>query len=891
MLRITFLSRHAFSNRFLPCTIYDLSLISWSHWIHTSIPLSCRSQEVITKHNAAATIRLDDTSAVKLIRNAGIIAHIDAGKTTTTERMLFLARRTHHIGEVDRGDTVTDYLPEERERGISIVSAAACLTWKQHMLHLIDTPGHVDFTMEVDRSLAVMDGAIAILDGTEGVQAQTRAVWHQADRYHLPRLVFINKFDRATASLDLSLSSLSSQLSSPTQYVLTQWPVFEYDLQRKGAKSPNDTSPVKRRFIGLVDLISMDLKDWSRCSSNDSSPATMNLLQINENSPGPLTPETTRSVWEARAKLMLQLTEVDDNFADQFLSVDHPEHLPSTVIQDSVKRATHSCRITPVLVGSSRQGVGVGTLLDAIVEYLPDPSIRPLPTSVQQILKHYESIRPHGSSSSKVVPKTPDLLIMLVFKVCFDPHRGPLSLVRIYSGTVRRDALVTNWSRQSLEPVTEKVHSVYQLIGDRREVVDCAGTGSIVALAGLDSTHSGDLLGSPIHRGPSAADKSQAPLSQSDELCAGVYGDGTFSPSYPELTQYDPVVYAALEPASLSGLAKLDHALQCMQREDPSFTVKLNQETGQWTVGGMGDLHLEVIMARLKREYKVDARLGSLLIAYKESPTFHTGIRSDGFGIVTGFLDGTKRTIAASVTIESSTHFNPQAHIQRTLLGSHDLGGHGSHQSTVVRLHRTIRQSALSALESAGPLLRSPVVHVTVSVNRLFVAPSGLIPAEISAVSDFEQLVSSTRFPINQLTSGSPLLTLCRSAVTTAIMDGVKKISEWSLLEPMIHIELRLPMDTGDSMSTFLGDLSTRRAEILSMNTIGSTSDNTTFQPTHRVITAVAPLAELAGFSAAVRGLSSGRADLHLSLSEYRRVGADHQAHILGRFRWSPVAA
>ncbi|CAH8464407.1 unnamed protein product [Dicrocoelium dendriticum] len=236
-------------------------------------------------------------------------------------------------------------------------------------------------------------------------------------------------------------------------------------------------------------------------------------------------------------------------------------------------------------------------------------------------------------------------------------------------------------------------------------------------------------------------------------------------------------------------------------------------------------------------------------------------------------------------------HSLMKVQIQRTLLNPQDLGGHGSHQSAIVRLHQAIRQSALSALESAGPLLRSPVVHVTVSVHRLVVTPSGLIPSEIRSVSDLERLSVNTRFPINQLTSGSSLLTLCRLAVTTAILNGARNISEWSLLEPMIQIELRLPTDTGDSLSEFLGDLSSRRAEILSVTTTDSINGNTAYQPMYRIVTALAPLAELIGYSASVRGLSSGRADLHLSLAEYRRVSAEHQTHLLGRIRWSPVAS
>ncbi|TPP59674.1 Elongation factor G [Fasciola gigantica] len=449
------------------------NLPRWGHYKEIRVIHTRHFDQTVLKRRNTQVFRLshsspspDGVATVKLIRNVGVIAHIDAGKTTTTERMLYLARRTHHLGEVDRGDTVTDYLPEERDRGISIVSATACLTWRNHTLHLLDTPGHVDFTMEVERSLCVMDGAIIILDGTKGVQAQTRTVWHQADRYHLPRLVYVNKLDRDTASLELSLTTLSAQLASATQYVAIHWPVLSNHLTpaNRTTDKRSNRLDARNRFVGLVDLTSMK------------------------------------------------------------------------------------------------------------------------------------------------------------FSVRNDIH--------LYA----------------------MIKAVLQLTGDHHEVVQRAGPGSIVALSGLQTTRSGDLLGPLL-----------SPTSRDME--DGDWSGDSSEAGFPSLLKRDPVVYAAIEPTSLTSVRNLEHALVCMQREDPSFTAHLNPETGQWAIGGMGDLHLEVVMARLKREYKVDAHMGPLLIAYKECPLH--GPRTEplvvqGHGYSSGLVDGREKAFLVDVVIEAFGQKTPQ---------------------------------------------------------------------------------------------------------------------------------------------------------------------------------------------------------------------------------------
>ncbi|KAF6768082.1 hypothetical protein AHF37_10069 [Paragonimus kellicotti] len=577
-------------------------------------------------------------------------------------------------------------------------------------------------------------------------------------------------------------------------------------------------------------------------------------------------------------------------------------------------QATHSGKVVPVLVGSSRQSIGIQPLLDAIVDYLPDPTQRPFPTPVHQLIqwiKSYPSHKPaaHSTAGHPTNCVNTDPSVLLVFKICFDPHRGPLSLVRVYSGSVRRDCLLTNWSHHQPNPTAEKVQAVFQLTGEHHELIDSAGPGSIVALTGLESTRSGDVLGSPISpRSKLSSDESDKNRLWSDESVS----------MFPELTKCEPVVYAAIEPASLSSIRNLEYALACMQREDPSFVAKLDEETGQWSVGGMGDLHLEVIHSRLRREYKVDARLGPLVIAYKECPMVDHSTRVIGFGRFVGTVDGTKKGFLAGVSIQPSDQFKPQVrpsyvfrylygssgtvckgvpplfshtcltqiHFQRTWLQSRDSGPSDAVQTG--RVQNSVRQACLAALDIGGPLLRSPVAHVSVCVERLAIGRPDRLPDCPNSLSDLDELPSLTKLPSSQATSAA-ILALIRSAVTTAVMDAITRLPNWRLMEPMMVVELRLPANTSgkvDSLSQFLGDLTSRRAEIVAVDTTEEVSHNSG----HHTIRALAPLAELVGYSATVRSMSSGRADLYLRLTEYRPVSVEHQTSLLSRFRWSPSA-
>ncbi|VDP84928.1 unnamed protein product [Echinostoma caproni] len=640
------------------------------------------------------------------------------------------------------------------------------------------------------------------------------------------------------------------------------------------------------------------IQDWSKCTSPDTPFTIQDFLSHEKHqstksacSVSELSPDSIRAAFAARVSLMDSLAHVDEEFADQFLSVDNPETLiPAAVVQQALRRATISGHIVPVLVGSSRQSIGVQPLLDSIVDYLPDPSERGMPGPVQQAMRCLRS-RSMGESNESVSNRKTRTLaslstgpVMLVFKVFFDAHLGPLSLVRIYSGIVHSGAAVTNWSQRITSQTIEKIHSVFQLTGDHREVIERAGPGSIVALAGLQSTRSGDLLGPKLPSGSSSADDDEEWLAEADTETA-------FTTSHIR----EPVVYAAIEPASLSTVRNLEHALTCMQREDPSFTARLDSDTGQWAIGGMGDLHLDVVMARLKREYKVDANMGPLLIAYKECPSLASGEEERattsvcGVGHSSGLVFGQEKVFLIEVVLEASGQKAPQIKFDRNFLGPIDTGG--SDEITAGsqgRIRHALRQSCLSVLEIGGPLLRSPVIGVQVTFRRLLVGRQD----QLSADTDLNHLDSNQfRLP-PRIASAQTVIPLLRASASNAIKNALSRFHSWRLMEPMVQVELRLPVEDKDgqseSLSRFLGDLSSRRADIESVDASEfSQEEKNSEHHKYHVIRAMAPLAELVGYSRTVRTLSSGRAEFHLRLAEYSPVSADHQQELLTQFRWT----
>ncbi|CAH8577904.1 unnamed protein product [Schistosoma turkestanicum] len=857
-----------------------------------------------------------NSPSIATIRNVGLIAHIDAGKTTTTERILYYARRIHYLGEVDHGDTVTDYLPEERERGISIVTASASLSWRGHTIHLLDTPGHVDFAVEVERSLTVLDSAIIILDAVKGVQPQTHTVCRQAHRYCLPCLIYINKMDRPMANIDLCLRSLSDQLPTKAHYTLIHWPVFSHSLDAANFSSPlissSNTSssiPNKRdfkengtsKFVGLVDLTTMQLKNWVSCNNPDDAYSSSDLLEgintttVSQSSQLPkskssigctLNPDGIQEALSARMRLLSTLAETDDEFADEFLKLDRPDLLiPSDIVQKSLKKALLSFQIIPVLIGSSRNNIGIQPLLDFIVDHLPDPSHSNIPAS---ILNVYKSLKSTSPSSSDILKASVDLdthhsilsskfSIMLVFRICFDPNRGPLTLVRVYSGVITPGSQITNWSRYKDTHLPEKIHNVFQLNGDSLEVVNSAGPGSIVALSGLQSTYTGDILGPVMNSNKNR----QTQRSKSIDLNTSVGMTDTESES-PSLFQVsEPVVYAAIEPGSRSEISALEHALNCMQREDPSFHVKFDEETGQWTISGMGDLHLDVILSRLKREYKVNVRTGPLLIAYKECPP-QDASSAKGWSYVVGYINGAEKAVAIELILRPKSM--PPFHKPQVTF---DRNG----DNNIARVRHAITDACLSALEISGPILRFPVIGVDVHIHSIVCGRPEQISNGLECINDLGDLTLD-KLSTAQLASSS-LLALLKTCCINSVKDAVTRIPKWHIMEPMMEIELQLPARKGydSDLSIFLCDLTNRRAEIISVDNAEvdalNQDDNKPEVERCHCVRAIAPLSELTNYSATVRRLSSGRAELNLTLANYHPVSSEHQAKLLDQYRWN----
>ncbi|CAH8665313.1 unnamed protein product [Schistosoma haematobium] len=830
----------------------------------------CRHAHTYAQHigsNLKAKISVSDPP-IATIRNVGLIAHIDAGKTTTTERMLYYARRIHYLGEVDHGDTVTDYLPEERERGISIVTASASLSWRNHIIHLLDTPGHVDFTFEVERSLTVLDSVAVILDAVKGVQPQTHTVCRQAHRYCLPCLIYINKMDRPMANVDLCLRSLSKQLPTKAHYMPIHWPVFSHSLNTDNTSSlinaSNTSTSLSNKyiknngtsqFVGLVDLTTMQLKNWISCNGPDDVYTSSDLFEgINtatvshcshlpkskSSIKNTLNPSGIQEALSARMQLLSTLADIDDEFADKFLQLDRPDLLvPSDIVHKSLKKVYKSLKST-----------------------LPNPS---------DLLKASRDLDNRRSILSSNFP------IMLVFRICFDPHRGPLTLVRIYSGVITPGSQIANWSRYKDIHLPEKILNVFQLNGDSLEVVNSAGPGSIIALSGLQSTYTGDVLGPVLNSTKSrqVENSNGTELNDTEEI----FDNGPESPSVFQVSE--PVVYAAVEPGSRSEINALEHALNCMQREDPSFHVKFDEETGQWIISGMGDLHLDVVLSRLKREYKVNVRMGPLLVAYKECPP-QDASSSSGWSFVVGYINGSEKAVAIGVILQPKTIHplhKPQVIFDRLV------------DHNIVRVRHAITEACLSALEVSGPILRSPIIGVDIHISNIVCGRVEQISNDSGCINGLGDLTLD-KLSNAQLSSPS-LLALLKTCCISSVKNAVAKIPNWHIMEPMMEIELQLPSLKGydSELSAFLCDLTNRRAEIISVDNAETSSnskdDSRMGAEKYHRIRAIAPLSELANYSATIRRLSSGRAELSLRLANYYPVSSEHQAKLLDQFRFS----
>jgi len=675
-------------------------------------------------------------------RNFGIMAHIDAGKTTTTERVLYYTGKSHKIGEVHDGAATMDWMEQEQERGITITSAATTTFWKgrngrMHRFNIIDTPGHVDFTIEVERSLRVLDGAIALLDGNQGVEPQTETVWRQADKYNVPRLIFVNKMDKIGADFYYCVDSLKKRLG--INYVVMQLPI--------GAESD---------FKGIVDLIEMNALVWR----NEELGAQWDVVEIPEDL-------KDRAV-EFRERMVEAAVEMDDAATEAYLNGEVPNN---DTIRRLIRKGTIESKFFPVFCGSAFKNKGVQPLLDGVIDFLPSPIDIPAIKGID--LKTGAEIERHASDEEP--------LSMLAFKIANDPHMGSLTFCRIYSGHLEQGAMLENTVKEK----RERVGRMFQMHANSREQINEAYAGDIVAIVGLKDTTTGDTLSTP---------NAQVILERM---------------IFPE-----PVIDIAVEPKTKADQEKMGLALARLAAEDPSFRVKTDEESGQTIISGMGELHLDIIVDRMKREFKVEANIGAPQVAYREAIT---------------------RTVEHDYTHKKQSGGSGQFARIKFRIEPNEAGKGFEFASEVVggnvpKEYVPGVSKGVASVMGAGPLIGFPIVDVK------FILTDGAYHDVDSSVLAFE-------------IAG-------RAGFREAIEKAAPKI-----LEPIMAVEVVTPEDyVGD----VIGDLNSRRGQIRGTEGRGIA----------QVIDAMVPLANMFGYVNSLRSMSQGRAQYTMTFDHYEQVPA-----------------
>lgn len=728
-----------------------------------------------------------DNNTIAATRDIGIMAHVDAGKTTTTERILFYTGRSHRIGEVDDGAATMDYMVQEQERGITIQSAATTCHWNDHRINIIDTPGHVDFTVEVERALRVLDGAVAVFDAAAGVESQSETVWRQASRYGVPRIVFINKFDKVGAKLSITIDSLRERLDAHP--LIIQLPI--------GAE--ND-------FSGVVDLLEMQVLHFTGDAGE-----TVETTPLSEDIDAALFAEAT----EARIALIEALGEVDEEIMEMYLE-DEGASIGTDVLKAALRRATLTLKGFPVLCGSSLRNKGVQPLLDAVLDYLPSPlDLPPVQAKVARSGKGSgkESGKESGNEAdvaqtdadAELVERRPsptDPFLALAFKVVHDPHRGALVFFRVYSGTLKARDAITNTTRKR----KEKVQRLLQIHASKTTECDEVSVGDIVAAVGFKFTATGDTL-------IAAADKQRVTL-------AGM--------EIPE-----PVIFRSIEPKTAADQKDLDEALTRFQREDPSFKIREDKETGQTLICGQGELHLEVLIDRLLREYKLDVRVGRPQVAYRE--TISAPLRKE---LEYDREIGGKRQYAKVVLDLAPRERGVGNHFESTL-GDGPDGKPLLPENFVAAIEEAIGDSF-----TRGPLLGFPCEDVGVT------------------------LVDAA-FDENDTSEGS-----FKAAASMAFNEGLENATP-TLLEPVMSVDVATPNDFTGAVNS---DLSGRRGRVIGMEPIPGSANAQT-------VRAEVPLAQLVGYATALRSATQGRASYSMRFSHNAEVSASVQQEVVTRIR------
>ncbi|GAA2004655.1 elongation factor G [Nakamurella flavida] len=692
------------------------------------------------------------SNALDKVRNIGIMAHIDAGKTTTTERILFYTGITYKIGEVHDGAATMDWMEQEQERGITITSAATTTSWKGHKINIIDTPGHVDFTVEVERSLRVLDGAVAVYDGVAGVEPQTEQVWRQAEKYHVPRMCFVNKLDRTGADFFRCVQMMIDRLNATPA-------VLQIPIGSEGD------------FIGVVDLLQMRALTWRGETQKGDDYAV-------EEIPADL----AESAAEWREKLIETISENDDEAMEAYLV---GEELTLDQLNAAIRRATIAGKVNPVVTGSAFKNKGVQPMLDAVVAYLPSPlDIGAVHGTLQD-----------GETPVEREPDASAPFAGLAFKVATDPHLGKLTFVRVYSGTLQSGTQVIN----SIKDRKERIGKIYQMHANKREELSSVSAGDICAVMGLKQTTTGETLCDPAN--PVVLE----------------------SMSFPE-----PVISVAIEPKTKSDQEKLGTAIQKLAEEDPTFKVQNDEETGQTVISGMGELHLDILVDRMRREFNVEANIGKPQVAYRE-------------------------TIRGTVEKYGYTH-------------KKQTGGSGQFakiQITVEPLDMATSEGATYEFVNA------------VSGGRI---PREYIPSVDAGAQDSLQYGVLAGYPMlgvkltlvdgayHEVDSSEMAFKIAGSIA----MKEAARLARPVLLEPMMAVEVVTPED---NMGDVIGDLNSRRGQIQGMDERAGA----------RVVTALVPLSEMFGYVGDLRSKTAGRASYSMVFDSYAEVPANVAKEVIAK--------
>ena len=678
------------------------------------------------------------------VRNIGIMAHIDAGKTTTTERILFYTGMSHKIGEVHDGAATMDWMAQEQERGITITSAATTCFWDNHQINIIDTPGHVDFTVEVERSLRVLDGAVAVFDGKEGVEPQSETVWRQADKYNVPRICFVNKMDKLGADFYYTIDTI---------------------IKRLGAKPLVIQLPIgfESTFIGVIDLVEMNAMVWPGDSKGDVTlGAEYETREIPE--------DLKEKALQYRAQLVEAISEASDELLEKFLS---GEDLTIDEIKGAIRQLTIAGEAYPVLCGSSFKNRGVQPMLDAVVDFLPSPL--DVPPMEGHDIRDAEKIIERKPSASEPFSA-------LAFKVAVHPFFGRLTYIRVYSGGLDSGAQVIN----STKDKKERIGKIFQMHANKENPVDKVSAGHIYAVIGLKDTTTGDTLCDPTH--PVVLE----------------------SMTFPE-----PVIEVAIEPKTKADQEKLSLAIQKLAEEDPTFRTEQNPETGQTVIKGMGELHLDILVDRMKREFNVEANVGKPQVAYRE-------------------------TIRKTIDKIDYTH-------------KKQTGGSGQFAKV---------QISLEPIEVTGETMYEFVNKV--SGGRI---PREYIPSVDAGIQDAMQVGVLAGYPTvgvkatlldgqyHDVDSSEMAFKIAGSMV---FKEAARK-AQPVLLEPLMAVEVRTPEEY---MGDVIGDLNSRRGQVQSMEDATGV----------KVVRALVPLSEMFGYVGDLRSKTSGRAVYSMTFETYAEV-------------------